>query len=241
MKLYSNMGKGGEQQDVKNQSLKSVLLLLPLLVTTASCKQHRPQGRSKEAIGEYLYREEILDPCRRMGNLGSLSAGEEQAILHRVTQHLQQAKQALAHEDCHHLQLTSLLGNRENYTTLDRSQQAAAVHLAVASVQAHLLFLRLDWTTSQGLPCGSYTATSNISRAYRRLSTSWETLSCASSRSLSSSLASPTLELNLSSVLATPVHRRTHCRARTTRDCIVLNMAATTVSRLRRLLQSPSL
>jgi len=180
-------------------------------------------------VGEFLYRERIERPCSIMTPPRSVGRPEMAGAVERATTALARAQSTL---DCRDLQLTSLLGSSNNFTELSRSEQAASLHLSTTSLQAHLLFLRLDWATSPGLPCGGTTHTKHVSRAYQDLAHHWEGLSCLLSLHLDPQLEAGVKERNIEEVLEEGVHRRRECGVRRTRDCLVLQSATSFLNKL---------
>ena len=109
---------------------------------------------------------------------------------------------------------------------------ASSLHLSVASIQAHLLFMRLDWATTPGLPCTSYSSTVTTSAAYHRLAHRWQGVACGLASLLRPTVGQAGLEANTGRVVGEGVHRRRGCRARRTRDCLVLVQGEATLARL---------
>ena len=119
-----------------------------------------------------------------------------------------------------------------------RREKAKSLHLAISSLQAHFLFLRLDWATSPGLPCQGYSTTVALTSTYRQLAHYWEVLVCLFSTHLASNqlVNEEEQEENTRTVVNERTHRRAECQSRRTRDCLVLTAAATVLRRLTRLL-----
>ena len=121
-----------------------------------------------------------------------------------------------------------------------RREKAKSLHLAVSSLQAHFLFLRLDWATSPGLPCQGYSTTMALTSTYRQLAHYWEPLVCLFSTHLSSRgiVDEEEQEENTRAVVNERMYRRAECPSRRTRDCLVLDAAANVLRRVTRLLSS---
>ena len=121
-----------------------------------------------------------------------------------------------------------------------RRAKAKSLHLAVSSLQAHFLFLRLDWATSPGQPCQGYSTTMALTSTYRQLAHNWELLVCLFSTHIASNgmVDEDEQEENTRTVVNERVYRRAECPSRRTRDCIVLKSAAKVLQRITSLLQS---
>lgn len=211
---------------------------MPLLLLGVVSGRHSGRRREQEAIGEYLYRERIEEPCTVMSSPGEVGVVEVAAAVGRVSTFLDLANSQLDADECGHLQLSSLLGHTSNFTSLSRREKAKSLHLAISSLQAHFLFLRLDWATSPGLPCQGYSTTVALTSTYRQLAHYWEVLVCLFSTHLASNqlVNEEEQEENTRTVVNERTHRRAECQSRRTRDCLVLNAAATVLRRLTRLL-----
>jgi len=175
-----------------------------------------------------------------MSNPGEVRQIEVASAVGRVSTFLELAVSQLNADECGHFQLGSLLGHPSNFTSLSRRDKAKSLHLAVSSLQAHFLFLRLDWATSPGQPCQGVSTTMALTSTYRQLAHHWELLVCLFSTHLSSTsmVNQEEQEENRRAVVHEQVYRRAECPSRRTRDCIVLNGAANVLRRITRLLSS---
>ena len=87
-------------------------------------------------------------------------------------------------------------------------------------------------------PIQGYGTTMALTSTYRQLAHHWELLVCLFSTHLASKgmVNEVEQEENTRAVVNNQVYRRPECQARRTRDCIVLNGAATILQRISRLL-----
>jgi hypothetical protein len=125
-----------------------------------------------------------------------------------------------------------------NHSNMTYSEKVSDFHLIISSMLAHMFFMKMDWVTSRGLPCGSYTQILRKSRLYTRLVNSWQTLNCLYQRSLLGkevSISVTEMESNTALVVNTPVRRYTNCQARRIRDCVLLEEAGDVLNRIIRL------
>jgi len=173
-----------------------------------------------------------------MSNPGEVREIEVASAVGRVSTFLELAVSQLDADECGHLQLSSLHGQPSNFSSLSRREKAKSLHLAISSLQAHFLFLRLDWATSPGQPCQGYSTTMALTSTYRQLAHNWELLVCLFSTHLASNgiVDEDEQEENTRTVVNERVYRRAECPR--TRDCIVLNSAANVLRHITRFLSS---
>lgn len=106
--------------------LLGLLLCLPVVDSRPS---ERRQGRAMEAVGEFLYRERIEQPCRIMTPPRSVGRPEVAGAVERATAALARATDTLGEQDCRDLHLTSILGTSTNFTGLSRYEPGSPVPL----------------------------------------------------------------------------------------------------------------
>ena len=100
-----------------------------------------------------------------------------------------------------------------------------------------MFFMKMDWLTSRGLPCGGYGQVTRKGKLNDKLVRSWQFLTCLYLRSLpveEVAIMSTELQANLVRIINTHTSRYTSCEMRRIRDCVLLSQAEDALDRMER-------